>query len=126
VAFCASIKVAIFRANLSNGGCSDSFGSEMNAMTKTGFRRVALAASIGPTAAGLVSISESFAQNPLPPPAPGTAEVERVIVTAEAEGAIVTGSKIPTAGKIGSNPVFSLNRDLINKSGQGTPPSPWV
>ena len=32
------------------------------------------------------------------------AEVERVIVTAEAERAIVTGSKIPTAGEIGSNP----------------------
>jgi iron complex outermembrane recepter protein len=92
----------------------------MNAMTKTAFRRVALAASIGPTAAGLIFISESFAQNPLPPPAPGTAEVERVIVTAEAERAIVTGSKIPTAEEIGSNPVFSLNRDLINKSGQGT------
>ena len=73
---------------------------------------MALAASIGPTAAGLISISESFAQNPLPPPAPGTAEVERVIVTAEAEPAIVTGSKIPTAEEIGSNPVFSLNRDL--------------
>src|SRR5438045_6744627 len=89
-------------------------------MTKTGFRLVALAASIGPAAAGLISISESFAQNPLPPPSPGTAEVERVIVTAEAVPAIVTGSKIPTAEEVGANPVFSLNRDLINKSGQGT------
>ena len=96
------------------------FGSEMNAMTKTGFRRVALAASIGPTAAGLIFISESFAQNPLPPPAPGTAEVERVIVTAEAERTIVTGSNIPTSEEVGSNPVSILDRDLINKSGQGT------
>jgi len=41
----------------------------------------------------------------------GAAEVERVIVT---------GSNIPTAEEVGPNPVFSLNRDLINKSGQGT------
>src|SRR6266700_1867060 len=41
----------------------------------------------------------------------GGAEVERVIVT---------GSNIPTAEEVGPNPVFSLNRDLINKSGAGT------
>src|SRR4029077_134992 len=45
-----------------------------------------------------------------PAPAPGAAEVERVIVT---------GSNIPTAEEVGPNPVFSINRDLINKSGQG-------
>jgi outer membrane receptor protein involved in Fe transport len=39
---------------------------------------------------------------------------------AEAERVIVTGSNIPTAEEVGPNPVFSLNRDLINKSGQGT------
>src|SRR5206468_10352161 len=44
------------------------------------------------------------------PPAPA-AEVERVIVT---------GSLIPTAEEVGPNPVFSLDRDLINKSGAGT------
>ena len=97
----------------------------MNAMTKTGFRRVALAASIGPTAAGLISISESFAQNPLPPPAPGTAEVEmRVIVTAEAEPAIVTGSKIPAKEEIGSNPVFKsqprFNQQIGSRHHGGT------
>jgi iron complex outermembrane recepter protein len=43
--------------------------------------------------------------------APGEAEVERVIVT---------GSNIPSAEEVGSNPVFSINRDLINKSGAGT------
>ena len=31
----------------------------------------------------------------------------------------MTGSNIPTAEEVGANPVFSLNRDLINKSGQG-------
>jgi len=31
----------------------------------------------------------------------------------------VTGSNIPTAEEVGPNPVYSLNRDLINKSGQG-------
>src|SRR5437667_3733570 len=95
-------------------------GSEMNAMIKPVLRRVALAASIGPAAAGLIFVSESFAQNPLPPPAPGTAEAEPVIVTAEVQRVIVTGSNIPTAEEIGPNPVVSLNRDLINKSGQST------
>jgi len=33
---------------------------------------------------------------------------------------IVTGSLIPTAEEVGPNPVFSINRDLINKSGAGT------
>src|ERR1700756_3148552 len=44
-------------------------------------------------------------------PSPGVAVVERVIVT---------GSAIPTAEEVGTNPVFSINRDLINKSGSGT------
>jgi iron complex outermembrane receptor protein len=39
---------------------------------------------------------------------------------AEAEREIVTGSNIPTSEEVGPNPVFNLNRDLINKSGQGT------
>ena len=33
---------------------------------------------------------------------------------------IVTGSLIPTAEEVSPNPVFSINRDLINKSGAGT------
>ena len=33
---------------------------------------------------------------------------------------IVTGSAIPTSEEVGPNPVFNLNRDIINKSGQGT------
>ena len=39
---------------------------------------------------------------------------------AEAERSIVTGSNIPTSEEVGANPVFNINRDLINKSGQGT------
>src|SRR6266550_2367105 len=83
-----------------------------------GSLRVALMASVGPAVAGLIFASKTFAQNPAPPPppgaapapAPGASEVERVIVT---------GSNIPTAEEVGANPVFSLNRDLMNKSGQG-------
>ena len=41
----------------------------------------------------------------------GAAEVERIIVT---------GSNIPTAEEVGPNPVLSINRDLINKSGAQT------
>ncbi len=92
-----------------------------NMLNKFGSLRVALVASVGPAVAGLIFASSAFAQNPAPPPpppppgaapapAPAAAEVERVIVT---------GSNIPTAEEVGANPVFSLNRDLINKSGQG-------
>jgi iron complex outermembrane receptor protein len=87
-----------------------------NALIKFGSLRVALVASVG---FPLLFASNALAQNPPPPPppgaapapAPGAAEVERVIVT---------GSNIPTAEEVGANPVFSLNRDLINKSGQST------
>src|SRR6266699_6390685 len=87
-----------------------------NVLNKIGFVRIALVACVG---FPLIFASNALAQNPPPPPppgaapapAPGAAEVERVIVT---------GSNIPTAEEVGPNPVFSLNRDLINKSGQGT------
>src|SRR5216110_2887977 len=86
-----------------------------NVLNKLGFVRIALMASVG---IPFILASNAFAQNPPPPPpgaapapAPGAAEVERVIVT---------GSNIPTAEEVGPNPVFSLNRDLINKSGAGT------
>src|SRR5438034_3273811 len=76
---------------------------------KFGFARIALVASVGYP---FVAASNAFAADP-PPAAPSAlaAEVERVIVT---------GSLIPTAEEVGPNPVFSLNRDLINKSGAGT------
>ena len=88
-----------------------------NMLNKFGFVRVAFVASVG---FPLIFASNAFAQTSAlppgaaaaaPPPAPAAAEVERVIVT---------GSNIPTAEEVGPNPVFSLNRDLINKSGQGT------
>jgi iron complex outermembrane recepter protein len=86
-----------------------------NRLNKLGFLRVAFVATVGfPFIVG----SNAFAQAAPPPPPPGAgappapaAEVERVIVT---------GSLIPTAEEVGPNPVFSLNRDLINKSGAGT------
>src|SRR6266699_351533 len=79
----------------------------MNVRLKLALARVSLVASVGSAAARLISAANAFGQEPAPP---GVAEVERVIVT---------GSMIPTAEEVGSNPVFSLNRDLINKSGQG-------
>jgi len=56
----------------------------------------------------------TFAQNPVP--APRTTGEPGVTI----EEVIVTGSNIPTAEEVGPNPVFNLNRELINKSGQGT------
>src|SRR5213594_2923014 len=82
-----------------------------NIRNKFGFACIAIVASVG---FPFIVASIAFAQAPPPPgaaaPAPA-AEVERVIVT---------GSLIPTAEEVGPNPVFSLNRDLINKSGAGT------
>jgi iron complex outermembrane receptor protein len=78
-----------------------------NVLNKHGFIRIALMASVG---FPWILASNAFAQAPPPPPVPA-AEVERVIVT---------GSLIPTAEEVGPNPVFSINRDLINKSGAGT------
>src|SRR5437870_3207756 len=80
-----------------------------NVLNKFGFVRLALVASVG---LPFIVVSNAFAQAAAPPGggAPA-AEVERVIVT---------GSMIPTAEEVGPNPVFSLNRDLINKSGAGT------
>src|SRR5256712_7482628 len=83
-----------------------------NVLNKFEFVRIALVASVG---FPFIVSSNAFAQAAPPPgaaapPAP-SAEVERVIVT---------GSLIPTAEEVGPNPVFSLNRDLINKSGAGT------
>ncbi len=82
-----------------------------NVLNKLGFVRIALVASAG---FSFIVASNAFAQAAPPgaaaAPAPA-AEVERVIVT---------GSLIPTAEEVGPNPVFSINRDLINKSGAGT------
>src|SRR5213594_2906167 len=80
----------------------------MSVRFKLPLARVTLVASVGFAAARLISAANAFGQEPAPP---GVAEVERVIVT---------GSMIPTAEEVGSNPVFSLDRDLINKSAAGT------
>ncbi len=52
----------------------------------------------------------AFAQDPVSTPG-ATAETERIIVT---------GSRIPTAEEVGPNPVQTIDRDLINKSGERT------
>lgn len=79
-----------------------------NLLKKLGFGRLAFAAGVG---FSLLMAITANAQAPSPAPAGGTAEAERVIVT---------GSLIPTAEEVGPNPIFALNRDLINKSGSGT------
>jgi outer membrane receptor protein involved in Fe transport len=82
----------------------------------------AFAQAVSPTPAGqspatpMTGSQPGAAGNASPAPQPanqagGTAETERVIVT---------GSNIPTAEEVGPNPVLSLNRDLINKSGESS------
>src|SRR5437773_6299054 len=86
-----------------------------NVLNKFGFARIALVASVG---FPFIVASNAFAAGaPPPPPAPGAAAPAPA---AEVERVIVTGSNIPSAEEVGPNPVFSMNRDLINKSGQGT------
>jgi iron complex outermembrane receptor protein len=60
------------------------------------------------------------AQTALSRPAASSVTGEQAGATAEVERVIVTGSNIPTSEEVGPNPLFSLDRDLINKSGQGT------
>src|SRR5207249_3823656 len=86
-----------------------------NVLSKFRFERIALVASVG---FPFIVASNAFAAGaPPPPPAPGAAPPAPA---AEVERVIVTGSNIPTAEEVGPNPVFNLNRDLINKSGAGT------
>src|SRR6266487_7164295 len=81
-----------------------------NVLNKLGFFGVALVACVG---FPLIFASSAFAQQPgaAPPSAasaPGTAEVERVIVT---------GSNIPTAEETGPNPVDTYRVEDIEKLG---------
>src|SRR5215469_15894532 len=85
-----------------------------NVLNKFGFVRVALVASVG---LPFIVASNAFAADP--PAAPAAAGAAAPAPAAEVERVIVTGSNIPTAEEVGANPVFSINRDLINKSGQG-------
>src|SRR5437773_1147734 len=86
-----------------------------NIRNRFGFARIALVTSVG---FPFVVASNAFAQTaPARPPASAAAPPAPA---AEVERVIVTGSNIPTAEEVGPNPVFSLNRDLINKSGAGT------
>src|SRR5262245_37460474 len=83
-------------------------------LCKFGFFRMALAACVG---IPLTIASNTFAQNPPPPPATGATPAPPA---AEAERVIVTGSNIPTAETVGPNPVDTYNRDNINQSGRIT------
>ena len=86
-----------------------------NVLNKLEFVRIALVASVG---FPFIVASNAFAQAAPPPPPPGGAAAPAP--AAEVERVIVTGSLIPTAEEVGPNPIFALNRDLINKSGSGT------
>src|ERR1041385_303056 len=79
-----------------------------------GFFRAALAAAAG--IPFLIAVS-AMAQ-PAPGPAAAGTQAGAQGASAEVERVIVTGSNIPTAEEVGPNPVFSLNRDLISKSGE--------
>src|SRR5262249_47161616 len=76
-----------------------------NALNKLGFLGVVFVASVG---FPLIFAPNAFAQLPAPAASPGTAEVERVVVT---------GSNIPTAEETGPNPVDTYRPQDIEKLG---------
>jgi iron complex outermembrane receptor protein len=101
-----------------------------NVLKRVGLIRVAFVAGVG---LSFIIATSAHAQNVGAPPtgpaagAPAAAGAGAAAgqaagpgAQAEAERVIVTGSNIPTAEEVGPNPVYNLNRDLINKSGQGT------
>src|SRR5947199_3542672 len=86
-----------------------------NIRNKVGFACIAIVASVR---FPFIVASNAFAQAAPAPPLAGAAAPPAP--AAEVERVIVTGSLIPTAEEVAANPVFSLNRDVINKSGAGT------
>ena len=87
-------------------------------LPRSAFVRTARSVTVG---ASFLFAANAFAQEPAPVPATGTIEAERVIVTGEElERVILTGSAIPTSELVGLNPILNLDRNSINKSGQGT------
>jgi outer membrane cobalamin receptor len=101
----STIKLAGLRKNPSNGVVRTLLGSEMKTLGNSEFCRTALQAAAG---SYFLLAANTYAQNPSPPPAVGTAEVERVIVT---------GSNIPTAEETGPNPVDTYRPADIEKLG---------
>ncbi|HYY13026.1 MAG TPA: hypothetical protein VE758_01185, partial [Chthoniobacterales bacterium] len=87
-----------------------------NVLKTVGFVRASFAAAIGMFAFSV------YAQERAPGPAAAGTQpgAQAGGAAAEVERVIVTGSNIPTAEEVGPNPVFSLNRDLINKTAQAT------
>ncbi len=73
----------------------------------------------GAVAAGMCLIAAMSVLAQTSETSPATQPAGQASATAEAERVIVTGSNIPTAEEVGPNPVYDLNRDLIQKSGQG-------
>src|SRR3984893_17783920 len=101
-----------------------------NVLKRVGLIRPAFVAGVG---LPLIIATSEIAQNVgAPPTGPGAGaqaaagagaaagQAGGAGAQAEAERVIVTGSNIPTSEEVGPNPVFSLNRDLINKSGERT------
>src|SRR5215831_15607422 len=101
----STIKLAGLRKNPSNGVVRTLLGSEMKTLGNSEFCRTAVQAAAG---FYFLLAANIYAQNRSPPPAVGTAEVERVIVT---------GSNIPTAEETGPNPVDTYRPADIEKLG---------
>jgi outer membrane cobalamin receptor len=93
------------------------------------FRSYCVASALGTLA--LLFVATANAQQAVTAPAPpdttaaptaGRDANGNILPAANREAStdrvFVTGSNIPTAAEVGPNPVLSVNRDLINKSGE--------
>ena len=113
-----AISIEKISAIFSNRGISSDLWSGIMPLPRSAFVRTARAVTVG---ASFLFAANAFTQEPAPVPATRTMEAERVIVTGEElERVILTGSAIPTSELVGPNPILNLDRNLINKSGQGT------
>ena len=93
------------------------------AATKLGCVRTALAVGVAiPILAGPMAVAQDAVQRPGEGRnALGATTTDAPVgAVAETERIIVTGSNIPTAQEVGPNPVLTINRDLIKKSGERT------
>jgi iron complex outermembrane recepter protein len=85
-------------------------------MTRTVLKKLGLLRAVFFTGVGLPLIIATSARAQ----APAAAATPNPPPEATAERVIVTGSNIPTAEEVGANPVLTLNRDVIKRSGVRT------
>ena len=76
--------------------------------------------AFGQVASGRATTNGSIAFSDISDLGPDAAASSSPSVAVETDRIIVTGSNIPTAEEVGANPVLTIGRELIDKSGERT------